>query len=94
MSAPAASEPRFEVIQTHHATGRVNLLAWDLTGPEASVILDQLEAAQCARQGAILVSGKPETGWRYQAREQGHPPPAPLHANGVAPRRNTRKGRP
>lgn len=69
LSEPAPPPSTWEVIQHHPASCRTNLLAWNLTGPEASRILDQLEEVQCARRGAILICGKPEMGWVYLARE-------------------------
>lgn len=61
----------YEVVQHHPATCRTNLLAWGLVGPEASRILDELEAAQRARQGAVVVDGHLEQGWVYAARVAG-----------------------
>lgn len=68
MTVAALPLPRFEVIQSHAATCRVNLLCWDLTELEARRVLRELEDAQRARQGIVMVSGKPEDGWVFSIR--------------------------
>jgi hypothetical protein len=63
----------FEILQSHPATCRANLVCWNLTKPEAVRVLRELQDAQRARQGAIVISGKSESGWVYSLRSTAGP---------------------
>lgn len=79
------TEPLFEVVQSHPATGRTNLLVWDVTELEAIRILRELDNAQRARQGMVLVGDKPEAGWVYSSRRQGQPDAVAAPADEIIP---------